>query len=240
MALPTDLYQLYLQRFQDLIGDGVELRDTMPPQGIKATDEEFEFIYTWRLNCISLLEQVVYPSHPNFGKWNIDFVLTQSPKDPAYINTRAIISGLAYLRSFQDEFKSGMLRDLRTHLEAEISGDYMGQAERLLEEGEPGQFDHVPAAVLAGAVLEKSLKVLCLEQKQPLAIINDRGKPLMMNRLIENLKKEGIFNELKAKHLKAWTDIRNSAAHGEFTSFTKEDVKGMIEGVKNFIADHLL
>ncbi len=40
--------------------------------------------------------------------------------------------------------------------EAEIAADYMGQAEELLNEGSSGKYDHVPAAVLAGAVLEKS------------------------------------------------------------------------------------
>ena len=43
--------------------------------------------------------------------------------------------------------------------EAEIAGNYMSQAEGLLKEGVPGKCDHVPAAVLSGAVLGSSSRM---------------------------------------------------------------------------------
>jgi uncharacterized protein YutE (UPF0331/DUF86 family) len=61
----------------------------------------------------------------------------------------------------------------------------------------------------------------------------------MMNRLIDELKRNGIFNELKAKQLRAWADIRNKAAHGDFEQFNRSDVKMMLSGVENFLADYL-
>ena len=65
------------------------------------------------------------------------------------------------LEAFRDDFEQGFLDDILLKVEAEVAADYMGQAESLLKEGQPGKFDHVPAAVLAGAVLEKALKTLC-------------------------------------------------------------------------------
>ena len=53
------------------------------------------------------------------------------------------------------------------------------------------------------------------------------------------LKKAGVFNELRAKQLRAWADVRNNAAHGEFDQFQRADVEQMIQGISNFLADYL-
>jgi hypothetical protein len=47
------------------------------------------------------------------------------------------------------------------------------------------------------------------------------------------------MNLIKAKQLRAWADVRNKAAHGEFDQFKKSDVEQMIEGINSFLADHL-
>src|SRR4029077_3623059 len=80
--------------------------------------------------------------------------------------------GISTLRAIRDDFKKGFLGELATEIEAEIASDYMGQAEGLLQEGQPGKYDHVPAAVLAGAVLEKALRTLCNKQQPPVSIVN--------------------------------------------------------------------
>ncbi len=58
-------------------------------------------------------------------------------------------------------------------------------------------------------------------------------------RLIDDLKKAGAFNEIKAKQLRGWADIRNHAAHGEFDQFSSTDVRQMIDGMTTFLADFL-
>src|SRR6185503_19749543 len=73
--------------------------------------------------------------------------------------------GISFLQGIEDDFTKGFLGSLSTAIEAEVAADYMGQAEHILVEGQPGKFDHVPAAVLSGAVLEKALRTLCTEQQ---------------------------------------------------------------------------
>jgi hypothetical protein len=146
---------------------------------------------------------------------------------------------LGILEAFRDDFNQGFLDDLLLKVEAEVAADYMGQAEGLLKEGQPGKFDHVPAAVLAGAVLEKALRTLCNEHQPPVSIVNAKGEPTTLNSLIDELKKAEAFNELKAKQLRSWADIRNAAAHGHFSDFSKADVAQMISGMNNFLADYL-
>jgi hypothetical protein len=102
-----------------------------------------------------------------------------------------------------------------------------------------GQYDHVPAAVLAGAVLEKALRVLCSQHQPPISVTGPGGKAKTLNPLIDSLKKANVFNEAKTKQLRAWADLRNQAAHGEFAEFARGDVEQMIKGITLFLAEHL-
>ena len=76
--------------------------------------------------------------------------------------------GISTLRAIKDDFDTGYLDNLLLQIEAEMAADYMGQAEELLKEGSSGRYDHVPAAVLAGAVLEKGLRKICDVQLPPI------------------------------------------------------------------------
>ena len=58
----------------------------------------------------------------------------------------------------------------------------------------------------------------------------------MMNALIDELRKAGAFNEIQAKQLRGFADIRNAAAHGNFSEFTRAHVENMIQGVESFLA----
>lgn len=59
-----------------------------------------------------------------------------------------------------------------------------------------------------------------------------------MNALIDSLKKRGVFNELQAKELRAWAALRNYAAHGNFSEFTRDQVESMVAGVLRFVTEH--
>lgn len=97
--------------------------------------------------------------------------------------------------------------------------------------------DHIPAAVLVGATLEQALRTLC--GRNGISVQKSNGEFKTLNPLIDDLKVAGIFNELKAKQLRSWADIRNAAAHGRFTDFSRNDVSSMISGVNQFLADYL-
>ncbi|MEP1061830.1 MULTISPECIES: DUF4145 domain-containing protein [Cyanophyceae] len=186
----------------------------------------------WLLNVKSLLDQVIplTSSHRKLIDENKSFGHAQT-----YTKAR-----LSVLRAMRKDFELGFLgENLAAQIEAAVASDYLGQAENLLAEGQPGKYDHVPAAVLAGAVLEKALRTLCGNQQPPLLTIDDHGRLLTLNRLIPDLKKAGVYNELMAKQLLAWADIRNKAAHGEFDQFTREQVGLMVQGIGHFLAQHM-
>jgi hypothetical protein len=144
-----------------------------------------------------------------------------------------------YMKALKADYEAGILENLSQMIEANVAADYLGQAEQLLKEGGSGKYDHVPSAVLTGAILEDALRRLCLRQNPPIAVNKPNGEPKTLNPLIDDLKKANVFNELKAKQLRSWADIRNAAAHGEFTQFNRQDVEQMLKGVQNFLADYL-
>jgi hypothetical protein len=247
MTLPPKLFNKYLERFNKLIKAGENIHQAITvipgtpatpqhqiiggPRGMP-TPEAYRIdsnsFNEWRINCISLLDQVIPQNSPHrdqVARFN------QGSADKTRLEM-----GISILKAIKDDYEKGFLGDLSLQIEAEIAADYMGQAEKLLAEGQSGQYGHVPAAVLSGAVLEKALKTLCKRQNPPIPTAKSDGKPLTLNPLIDELKKVGVFNELKAKELRAWADIRNAAAHGDFDEFHRSDVERMLKGVADFLA----
>jgi len=249
--LPPNLLSKYLARFDELIQKGraihdaikVEPREDYQPQrhGVPTKISfletnryivDWEAFAKWKINYESLLERVIPPNNPQRK-------LIEEPRRSS-TDKLDLEYSIYILEALKEEFEKGFLGDLLLQIEAEIAADYMGQAEQLLAEGQSGKYDHVPAAVLSGAVLEKALRTLCEKQVPPIATVNSKGEPLTLNPLIDALKKASVFNELKAKQLRAWTNIRNKAAHGEFDQFSRHDVEVMIRGIEDFLATFMV
>jgi hypothetical protein len=247
MNLPSALNQKFLQRFSELITEGEGIHNEIQTisghydesywssgTGHQRPDRHIvnwpRFV-TWRTRCVTALVQILPEDHPH-RKAADSLAQMSNGKDQ-------LEWGISFLRGIEDDFKNGFLGSLSAAIEAEVAADYMGQAERLLVEGSHGKFDHVPAAVLSGAVLEKALRKLCGEQQPPIQTKAAGGEPKTLNPLIDDLKKAAFFNEAKAKQLRGWAAIRNHAAHGEFDQFSRKDVEQMIHGITNFLADSL-
>lgn len=235
MVLPQNLMAKYLARFDELIAGGQSIYDgiqEISPGTWKVDHVRYE---AWQVNCISLLDQVLPREHIHrnvinrFGRY-------------AYV-VPGIAAEISRMRAIRDDFNSGLLGDIAAAIEAEVASDYMGQAGQLLADPGRGKFDHVPAAVLAGAVLEKTLRTLCTRQSPPISIEKQSGKGQIkkktLNDFIDDLKRANVFNEARAKQLRGFADIRNHAAHGEFDQFNRGQVEQMVAGIANFIAESL-
>ena len=120
--------------------------------------------------------------------------------------------------------------------EATVNYDYMELAEQLLS-GVLPECVHIPAAVLAGTMLEIGLRDLCQRQSPPIETKREDGKHKRLNSLIDALQGKA-FKPAKADQLRSWAKIRNSAGHGEVEEFTRADVEDMIAGIKRFLAEY--
>jgi len=144
---------------------------------------------------------------------------------------------LGTLRGLKKDFEGGRLDTLSNRIEKDVNFDFMSQAEQLLG-GKPVDNAHVPAAVLAGAVLEDALRRLC-QRQDPQIKVEFRSKPKKLDRLISDLSNAEVFDNPTAAELRSWAAIRNSAAHGKFKEIDRDKVEQMIRRMKPFLVDYL-
>ncbi len=245
MPLPPQIDTRIRQRFQslllesdqlpkDMVREDSQKRARAAQQGarymmeIELLEDSFSALKTKTLSLLQLLTS---------GGEHIRRLSEEVTALESKISHAKRLNGI--IRGLKDDYESGLLEDLSRMIESNVAADYLGQAEQLLKEGQPGKYDHVPAAVLAGAILEDALRRLCQRQTPQIPLVTPNGQSKTMNPLIDDLKKANVFNELKAKQLRSWADIRNAAAHGEFQEFDRKDVEQMLVGVQNFLADYL-
>lgn len=236
MPLPTRLHEKYLGRFDELIAEGDAIRcstrtvvveDELYAAGLSSAPTTYEEVdsgrfHEWQVNWATLLSQIVPPNHPKASD-----IRQMSSYGPS-----ALGEMLAVLKAIKKDYVSGFLDDLSMLIRAEVAGDYMAQAEVLLVEDY-----YVPAAVLAGAVLEDALRKLCDGKGIPTSKPNGERKTI--NPMNDELAKAGAYNAAKAHEIRAWADIRNDCAHGDGGKVKPEDVQRMIQGVHAFVADYL-
>ncbi|MEE5176154.1 DUF4145 domain-containing protein [Pseudomonas alliivorans] len=127
----------------------------------------------------------------------------------------------------KEDFEGGYLNSVRNLVQAEVFGSELEQASELLSAGYASA-----AAVIAGVVLETTVRNLCTENEI------GHGKLDKMN---ADLAKAGVYNVLQQKRITAMAGIRNAAAHGDGDGdkFNPGDVKGMIEDVERFLSAQL-
>jgi hypothetical protein len=121
----------------------------------------------------------------------------------------------------KDDFEGGYLNTIRNLVQAELFTSELEQAEELLKSGYA-----TAAAVIAGVVLETTLRDLCSTHEL------EHGS---LNKMNDDLAKAGAYNASQKKRITALAAIRNSAAHGKPEEFTAGDVKGMIDDVERFL-----
>ncbi|MGM9514238.1 DUF4145 domain-containing protein [Roseateles sp. DB2] len=138
---------------------------------------------------------------------------------------RNFLSAQAVFGAAKEDFDGGYLVSMKYLLQAELFETELEQAKELLAAGY-----HPAAAVIAGVVLETSLRQLCVELGLPI------GK---LERMNADLTKAGRYNSLVQKRVTALAAIRNSAAHGDHLAFSKADVVAMVEDVGRLVGEWL-
>lgn len=124
-----------------------------------------------------------------------------------------------------EDFNGGYINSIRNFVQAELAGDEIDQARELLASGYTAA-----AAVVAGVVLETTLRTLC--SRNNLA-------PTSMDRMNAELARVGQYNILVQKRITALAAVRNSAAHGKTEEYVAKDVKNLIVEVERFVGDML-
>ena len=136
------------------------------------------------------------------------------------------IIGIA--RGLLGDLEAGYLKSLAEIVHSELFSDYLEMAKHLLDSGYKDA-----AAVIAGSTLEAHLKQLAL--KFNIAVENNNGKPKKADTINADLVKAGAYNKLDQKNVTAWLDLRNKAAHGDYSEYGQEEVKLLLDNIRSFI-----
>ena len=128
------------------------------------------------------------------------------------------------------DIQNDYLQNLEETIHGDLFGDFLEMATHLIENGYKDA-----AAVMAGTTLEVHIRKLC--DKNDLATTSGH-KPKKAESLNAELAKEGVYTKLDQKNVTAWLGLRNNAAHGNYSEYTKEQVSLLIDNVRNFITRH--
>ena len=180
---------------------------------------ETSISYQFGTSSLNLLSRVFGEESQHFKM--LDLVKTR------FHDLRSVEQGVATLKAAKDDYENGYLFNVREVVEAEVFDDFLEQAQQLFDKGY-----HAPAAVVAGCVLEDGLKKLCAKNGITLP------PKATMNPANDELAKKGVYNSLTQKKILALADLRNKAAHGQWSDFTKQDVQDMIKDVRSFLEQH--
>jgi hypothetical protein len=163
-----------------------------------------------------------------------------APSGSAYVQTlRGILSGydpirtdridpyVGILKALRADYDAGYLQSVTELIHADLFADFMEMAEHLLDQGYKD-----PAAVITGSVLEEHLRKLCGKNG---IIVSQGGKPKKADTLNAELAGANVYSKLDQKNVTAWLDLRNKAAHGKYSEYTKDQVALLIQSVRDFI-----
>lgn len=125
------------------------------------------------------------------------------------------------------DMENNYLQSFEELLHGEVFGDFLEMASHLLDGGYKDA-----AAVLTGGTLEVHLRKLCDGHGID---TSPNGRHTNSDQLNAKLTKAGAYPKLDQKNITAWLDLRNKAAHGRYSDYTKDQVHLFVAGVRDFI-----
>ncbi|WP_426175458.1 DUF4145 domain-containing protein [Pseudomonas sp. DWP2-2] len=179
-----------------------------------------DLILNWTVKAKSLLSNACGEKSLHLAT----FIEAEKPR--AYSNNFETLQRVkAVFLAAKEDYEGGYLNSVRNLVQAEVFSSELEQAEELLKSGYA-----TAAAVIAGVVLETTLRDLCSTHEL------EHGS---LNKMNDDLAKIGAYNASQKKRITALAAIRNSAAHGKPEEFTAADVRGMIDDVERFLTTTL-
>jgi hypothetical protein len=180
----------------------------------------------WATEAESALSTVFPEHHACRRAWHRVF------EDQHSIHVQHVVEKLrGTFRAAYNQLRDGRLGSLIESIRVETESDLLEQAQILADANHSAA-----AAVIAGGALETHLRHLVAKHGLTL---NGHGSISAYNLVIAQARKTGTEVYSKADHdqVESWGKTRNEAAHnpGNFKA-TRDQIKLMIEGVRQFIA----
>jgi len=129
---------------------------------------------------------------------------------------------------------AGNLVEIEESIRRGLFSDFLDMAAHFLEE-----YD-LPAAtsagILAGATLEEYLRKLA--DAYGIATAKSGGEPVQAESVNTELGGEGVYDLSEQMQVTAWLELWNKAARGRRDEFSADEVRLMIQGVRDLMIRH--
>jgi hypothetical protein len=177
----------------------------------------------FRTSGLSYLKNLLGPEHDYYIQFK------DKTQSGSFLHTAV---GVEILKALQSDLDDEWLFEFKSLVAAELFTDFLDMSEHLISEGYKDA-----AAVMIGSTLESHLKQLCDKHSIDITFINGKEevKPKKADVLNADLCKANVYKKLDQKQVTAWLDLRNKAAHGEYSEYEIEQVQQMYNGVLSFI-----
>jgi len=176
----------------------------------------------WVSSCRHLISKVAGA--------NSDYHAALQTFDPGYFSS--LVRARGVLRAVRNDYAAGLFADFKELAAAEVFDDFLEMADHLCQHKY-----WAPAASLAGAVLEDSLRKLHTKKLGPWT-----GES-RISKLNQALHKAGVYTQADWRQIDTWGDIRNAVDHHDFEKVdeatVEREVPSMIGWVQDFIRRHL-
>jgi len=154
---------------------------------------------------------------------------------PSSFLSKHVTYVMGTVKALRDDIKAGYISSLIELVHSDIFSDFIEMAEHLCGSGYKDA-----AAVIIGSTLESHLRNLC--QKSAISVETQKADgsviPKKADAINSELASTNIYSKLDQKNVTAWLDLRNKAAHGKYSEYTKEQVSLLIFSVRDFITRH--
>lgn len=134
------------------------------------------------------------------------------------------------LESLRVDVSAGYIESVSQLIHGEVFSDFLDMADHLHGEGYKDA-----AAVVAGSALEAHLRALCDQNEIER---ESNGRAHKADRMNSDLAREDAYSGVDQKNVTSWLGLRNDAAHGNYDSYTSEQVRLLIASVRDFISRH--
>jgi hypothetical protein len=134
------------------------------------------------------------------------------------------------LSALKREYELGHFQAFAELIHADTAVSIIEMAEDLHRQGYKDA-----AAVIVGSLLEQHLRDLSVKNQ---ITVQTGGKYKKAEALNVELAAQSIYSKLDQKNVTSWLGLRNEAAHGHYATYTKEQVRLMIDSVQDFMSRH--
>lgn len=216
------MYAQLLKRIEELLNQGQSV--VRPYSDDDYWTRDVVQAQAWMASAANTILQVAPLG--SFFRAEIDR-LTTDPQLSNGIPIRVLQKVQGVLRSVQTEAQNGLLAKLEYQAFATAFDDFLDHASHFHKSGKVKE-----SAILVSTVLEDTLKRVAVKND-----IDTAG--LSLEPLIDELTRVGVFTPVKAKRMKSYSGVRNSALHAEWDKLDLKDIGDVIEGVRELLDSYL-